>query len=185
MEKRLQEDSLWAEVQSRAGDLKPPFQAALEALFPINPPAAKPGEPPMSCSIPQNTIKTVTCTFVHGRPEVKVHCSGTLPRRVETDVLKVIGVTRANNVAIMLTRFEEYRDFTDIRSAVLSDAAISQEHLGLLQQVCSCSQYAASTLHINLPDSYTAPMLFYTADTHAFVVPSAMHKQRMSGKVRA
>jgi hypothetical protein len=55
-------------------------------------------------------------------------------------VLKVVGVTRANNVAIMLTRFQDFRDGEAICAAVLNGMAFSTERLSLLQQVSThCS----------------------------------------------
>ena len=57
------------------------------------------------------------------------------------NMLKVIGLTRANNISIMLTRFTDWGgDATRIRAAVLAWALLSAERLGLLVQVFSHAQ---------------------------------------------
>jgi hypothetical protein len=56
--------------------------------------------------------------------------------RSPADVLRVIGLTRANNISIMLTRFGGFGgDAARIRAAVMSWGLADAELLGLLTQV--------------------------------------------------
>jgi hypothetical protein len=56
--------------------------------------------------------------------------------RSAVEMLKVIGLTRANNISIMLTRFADWAgDAHRMRAAVLSWAPLGVERLGLLIQV--------------------------------------------------
>lgn len=65
-----------------------------------------------------------------------------------TEVLKVIGLARANNVAIMLTQFTDFKHAANIRSALLSCAPLSVERLGLLCQVYPDQSH---TFHVICP----------------------------------
>lgn len=67
-----------------------------------------------------------------------VPCAGSKAKK--SDVVKVIPLSRANNVSIMLTQFSSFRKGSaGIRQAVFTGKGLGIERLGLLLQASSCS----------------------------------------------
>lgn len=62
--------------------------------------------------------------------------AGDAPKRAAETVVKVLGVSRANNVSIMLTQFAQYEGAPmALRAALLAGERLSIERLSLLLQV--------------------------------------------------
>lgn len=71
------------------------------------------------------------CTCHH------MHAGSGSGSKAQQGMVKVVPLTRANNVSIMLTQFSGFRTgFGDIRRALVTGTALSLERLSLLLQVC-------------------------------------------------